>query len=385
MHTWTGRSEIFRTMPLRSFLTFCLAVSCTFAAIGVVNDLFDLEHSDALHLVLKVLTTSGFAVLWILVIHKRTPKLLVLLAIAQVVWMIAAARLFPAPHNVFTFEQWRTHVILHGLLILVLILFSYGWFGTFIQIEGKRYFAAHTEIELASRIQQQLVPPIQSTIGTVEVSGISKPSGTVGGDLLDLIQADDLICAYVADVAGHGVAAGVMMSMVKTAVRMHFMAHPPTGKGLLEAVNDTLAPLTESSAYVTFAYLLISSEMQVTYSVAAHLPIFHFQRKGGAVLRHSVESLPVAMFPNTHYQTGTIDFLPGDILAIVTDGLTEVFDSKGHELGDAYIGTALAGLASLPLSEISEDILRFARAFGKTTDDQTLLLLRRREIELRPR
>lgn len=143
--------------------------------------------------------------------------------------------------------------------------------------------------------------------------------------------------------------------------------------------------MTESSAYVTFAYLLISSEMQVTYSVAAHLPIFHFQRKGGAVLRHSVESLPVAMFPNTHYQTGTIDFLPGDILAIVTDGLTEVFDSKGHELGDTYIGTALAGLASLPLSEISEDILRFARAFSKRTDDQTLLLLLRRVIELHPR
>ena len=91
------------------------------------------------------------------------------------------------------------------------------------------------------------------------------------------------------------------------------------------------------------------------------------------------------MLPNTHYQNGTVDFLPGDILAIVTDGLTEVFDFKGHELGDTYIGTAVASLASLPLSEISEDILRFARAFGKTTEDQTLLLLLRREIELRPR
>lgn len=373
MNKWTARSEIFRTMPLRSFLTFCLAVACTFAAIGVVNDLFDLEHSDTPHLVLKVLTTSGFAVLWILVIHKRTPKLLILLAIAQAVWMITAAKLLSAPHNIFTFEQWRTHVIMHGLLILALILFSYGWFGTFFQIEGKRYFAAHTEIELASRIQQQLVPPIRATIGTIEAYGISMPSGTVGGDLLDLIQTDDLICAYVADVAGHGVAAGVMMSMVKTAVRMHFMAQPPTGKGLLEAVNDTLTPLTESSAYATFAYLLISSEMQVIYSVAAHLPIFHFQRKGSTVLRHSVENLPVAMFPNTHYQTDTIDFLPGDILAIVTDGLTEVFDSKGNELGDTYIETPLTDFASRPLFEISEDILKSVRAFGKTTDDQTLL------------
>jgi hypothetical protein len=131
MHPWTARSESFRTMPHRSFLPFFRAVACTFAAIGVVNELFDLEHSDAGHLVLKALTTSGIAVLWILVIHKRTPKLLVLLAIAHVVWIIAAARLFPAPHNVFTLEHWRTHIILHGLLILALILFSYGWFGTF--------------------------------------------------------------------------------------------------------------------------------------------------------------------------------------------------------------------------------------------------------------
>jgi serine phosphatase RsbU (regulator of sigma subunit) len=102
---------------------------------------------------------------------------------------------------------------------------------TFFQIEDKRYFAAHTEIELASRIQQQLVPPIQSTIGTIEASGISMPSGTVGGDLFDPIQADDLICGYVADVAGRGVAAGAMMSTVKTAVRMHFIAQPQPVKG----------------------------------------------------------------------------------------------------------------------------------------------------------
>jgi hypothetical protein len=377
MKPWNARSEIFRTMPIRSFFTFCLAVACTFAAVGVVNDLFDLEHSDVPHLILRVLTTSGFAVLWVLVIHKRTPRLLILVACAQALWMIVAARLLPSPNQVFTVEQWRTHVILHGLLILVLILFSYGWFGTFFQIEGKRYFAAHTEIELASRIQQQLVPPIQAVVGNVEAYGVSNPSGTVGGDLIDLVEAHGLLYAYVADVAGHGVAAGVMMSMVKTAVRMHFMATPPAGKGLLEAVNDTLAPLTESSAYATFAYLLISPEMQVIYSVAAHLPIFHLRHKDGTVLRHSVENLPVAIFPGTRYQTATIDFQPGDILAIVTDGLTEVFDSKGNELGDAYIESALVNQAALPLAEIAAQILHAAKAFGKTTDDQTLLLLRR--------
>lgn len=133
-------------MPLRSHLTFCLAVACTFAAIGVVNDLFDLERSDGLHLILKVLTTSGFSVLWVLFIHRRRPKFSFVIAGVQVLWMIASARLLPTTQKVLTSSQWRTHIAFHGFLILVLALFSYGWFGTFFRMEGRRYFAAHTEM-----------------------------------------------------------------------------------------------------------------------------------------------------------------------------------------------------------------------------------------------
>jgi sigma-B regulation protein RsbU (phosphoserine phosphatase) len=376
---WNARRELFRTMPLRSFLTFCLAVAFTFAAIGVVNDLFDLERSDARHLILKVLTTSGFAVLCVLFIHRRMPKLLLALAVAQVFWLIASARLLPSTPRVLTPQEWQMHVDLHGLLIMVFILFSYGWFGTFFQMEGKRYFAAHTEIELASRIQQKLVPPVELTTQNLEIYGVSIPSGTVGGDLIDAVEANGVVSACVADVAGHGVAAGVLMSMVKTAVRMHLGTHSPAGKGLLEAVNDTLIPLTDPSAYATFAYLVVQPDMRLTYSLAAHPPVFHLQRKTGKLQRHSVENLPLAMFPKTSYETATIDFQQGDILAIVTDGLTEIFDSDDHELGDGYIESTLIRLAALPLSKVADSIFRSARAFGKATDDQTLLLVRRRD------
>jgi serine phosphatase RsbU (regulator of sigma subunit) len=53
------------------------------------------------------------------------------------------------------------------------------------------------------------------------------------------------------------------------------------------------------------------------------------------------------MFPNISYETATIDFQRGDILAIVTDGLTEVFDSDDQELGDRYIESTLTRLAAL--------------------------------------
>src|SRR4051794_12099127 len=94
---WNSRQELFRTMPTRSFLVFCLAVACTFAAIGVVNDLFDLEHSDGKHLLAKVVTTSSFAVLWIVFIHRRMSKVvLAALAGAQILWLVISARLFPS-------------------------------------------------------------------------------------------------------------------------------------------------------------------------------------------------------------------------------------------------------------------------------------------------
>ncbi len=379
-NNWNSRQELFRTMPLRSFLVFCLAVACTFAAIGIVNDLFDLEHSDGKRLLAKALTTSSFAVLWVLFIHRRTPKVVLgALAALQILWLIASPRLFPPVEHVLTPEDWKTHVALHGFLLIVFILFSYGWFGTFFQMEGKRYFAAHTEIELASRIQRQLVPPIALNTENLEIHGLSIPSGTVGGDLIDAVEENGAVCACVADVAGHGVAAGVLMSMVKTAMRMYFTTKPLPTEGVLEVLNDTLTPLTDPSSYATFAYLLIQPDMRLSYSVAAHLPLFHFQRKDDAVVRHSVENLPLAMFPDIKYETGSIDFQPGDILAIVTDGLTEVFDSHDRELGDSYIASALTRLSTIPLSRISENIFGSANAYGKATDDQTLLLVRRRE------
>lgn len=367
-------------MPLRSFVAFCLAVACTFAAIGAVNDLFDLEHSDVPHLISKVLTTSGVAVLWVLFIYRRMPKLLIGLAVAQFLWLLASSRIHPSIQSTLTVQQWRTHVAFHGFIILVLILFSYGWFGTFFRMEGRRYFAAHTEIELASRIQKQLVPPIDTRVANLEVYGISIPSGTIGGDLIDVVEVNDRLCAYVADVAGHGVAAGVLMSMIKTAVRMHLLT-TPSGEGMLEAVNKVLTPLTDPAAYATFAYVLATSDTPLTYSVAAHLPIFHFQRESGAMERHSVENLPVAMFSHSHYKTAVIEFRPGDVMAIVTDGLTEVFDSKDQELGDLYIESILSRLASLPLSQMADTIFQSANAFGKIADDQTLLILRRRGVD----
>jgi sigma-B regulation protein RsbU (phosphoserine phosphatase) len=254
---------------------------------------------------------------------------------------------------------------------------GYVLFLSFLRLEGKRFFAAHTEIELASGIQRQLVPPIATVSNGFEFYGVSLPSGAVGGDLLDVIQFGNSTCAYIADVAGHGVHAGVLMSMIKTAVRMRLTYSDSQGQGLLESVNEVLSPLTEARSYATFAYVLITSEAELIFSLAAHLPLFHFQSRSECLERCTVENLPVAMFPVVKYATGRVRCERGDVLALVTDGITEVFGSNGEEIGYTHIENALSRNAGRALAGISDEILEATAAYGKITDDRTLLLMRR--------
>jgi serine phosphatase RsbU (regulator of sigma subunit) len=107
----------------------------------------------------------------------------------------------------------------------------------------------------------------------------------------------------------------------------------------------------------------MASAASVIPAVALYseLPSESRAHKLPAIARRLVENLPLAMFPNSKYETAEIDFQPGGILAIVTDGLTEVFDSHDRELGESYIEAALTRLATRPLPEISDNIFRSAK------------------------
>jgi serine phosphatase RsbU (regulator of sigma subunit) len=96
-----------------------------------------------------------------------------------------------------------------------------------------------------------------------------------------------------------------------------------------------------------------------------------------AALEHrSIENFPVGMFIGKKFDTGEICVEPGDVVAIITDSVTEIFDSRGEELGYRHVEQALMECASRPLCEIVDQIVGRATEFGKVTDDRTLLLLR---------
>jgi serine phosphatase RsbU (regulator of sigma subunit) len=234
-------------------------------------------------------------------------------------------------------------------------------------------------VKLAGQIHRTLAPAIDARAGEFDFCGDSNPSGVMGGDLLDLVARGEGWLCYLADVSGHGVAAGVVMGVVKSAARTWLATGVRDGgDGMLPSLNRVLLALLPPENYVTFAALRSLPGGTLRFAAAGHPPLLHFHAADGAVTRHEMENFPLGLFPAVDFAAGQFTCAPGDTLALFTDGLTDVFDGHGREFGLEGLEAALAAAGRLPLPQARDAIVAAARAFGPQSDDQTLLLLRRR-------
>jgi serine phosphatase RsbU (regulator of sigma subunit) len=269
----------------------------------------------------------------------------------------------------------RHRLVVDASVEFVLIVAAYVLFLMFFGREGNRFFRTQTEVHLAGEIHRALVPQKHETIGNFEMFGSSVPSSEVGGDLFDIVQSDGRWHAYIADVSGHGVAAGILMSMIKSAAAMQLtkLRRPDD---LLRDLNDVLQPVTAPANYLTFAYVSGAGD-DLSFALAGHLPILHYRHQNQTIAELSDTNLPIGMFKDQQFAISKISLAPGDLLALITDGFTEVFDSKEQEIGMDDFKQALTACAEKPLPEIYRELRARTLRFGKQTDDQTMLLIRR--------
>ena len=231
------------------------------------------------------------------------------------------------------------------------------------------------EDRLAAVIQKTLVPSIAHRDATVEAYGRTIPREIVGGDLLDLVVAEHSVMAYVADVSGHGFRAGVLMGMVKTAVR-YGLAVRQSLPALLESMNLVLPTVKESSMYATFAGLRFSRSREVEYIAAGHVPLLHYRHRHREVVRRSMSQFPLGMFEDAGYASCRIPYEPGDVFALFTDGLVETLDAEERQFGLERMEDILRDRAVHPTSEIFQATLAAVMRHGEQHDDRTLLVVR---------
>ena len=272
-----------------------------------------------------------------------------------------------------------TNRILTANLVWLTVILSYSLFLGFIRTQAAEAIRIQNELDLAHGIQQTLVPLIRSTGPLYEVYGITRPSERVGGDLVDLIPSRDGDIAYVADVAGHGLQAGILMGMLKAAARTALLEPSSASERLpllLDRLDNVLPAVKESHMYAAFAALQLGPQGRVRHALAGHSPILHYCHENGAFCELSLEQFPLGLIPNAHFAAMEIDVEPGDLLLIATDGILETCNPEDREFGTEGLRGCVESNPHAPLPQLAANILAAAAKWGKQQDDQTLLIVR---------
>src|SRR5207249_1928188 len=95
-----------------------------------------------------------------------------------------------------------------------------------------------------------------------------------------------------------------------------------------------------------------------------------------SVSRLAMEQFPLGLFANAIFESGIAEVEPGDVLALLTDGLPEVTDGSDEQFGLERISEIVVRKAGGPLADLTETLFAAARQFGKQADDETLVLVR---------
>jgi hypothetical protein len=268
----------------------------------------------------------------------------------------------------------------HTRLLMFLVGTSCLVFGYIIGIRlvrrhERRTNLAKAELDVAATIHRTLVPDTDLRHAGFHVLGSSAASSTMGGDLLDAVPAPGRLDIILADVSGHGVGAGIVMGMLKSASRTLLQSTPPL-TDFLARLNAVLADLTQPNMFATLVALRLREDGTGDLALAGHLPVFHAS-PSTSLREYANDALPLGIEPAERFPVTTITLAQGDTLLILTDGLTEVQDAAGRELGLAALRDTFAAAAHLPLPALRDALLARARQHGTQLDDQTLILVRR--------
>jgi phosphoserine phosphatase RsbU/P len=240
------------------------------------------------------------------------------------------------------------------------------------------------ELALAAEVQRRLLPERPPECLAVELAGFCQPARGVGGDYYDFIKFDnDRLGVAIADVAGKGIAAALLMSTVQATLRS--LSVDGVGSDsladMVATLNRLLCGSTGGANYVTFFYAQFDqATRRLAYVNAGHNPPFFFRAAPSRYFRSlSSGGMFVGMFEHCGYEQEVVQMRPGDALIAFTDGLPEARNAIDEEFDEERIKEAVAATAHLSAPEIRDEIARRVKewiASAPQHDDLTFVVMK---------
>jgi serine phosphatase RsbU (regulator of sigma subunit) len=236
------------------------------------------------------------------------------------------------------------------------------------------------DVELAAQVQRMFLPIHPPSTAGLEIAGMMQPARGVSGDYYGYIPIDDhTIQVVIADVAGKGVPAALLMSATAAAVQLEASEK----RDMLEVVNrlnNAIHSVSESDRYVTLLLADIDARSHsLRYVNCGHNPALLFQAKTRDVIPMNSSCFPIGMFDSLTCAINRADLTAGDILVLYTDGITEAENPQGEEFGMERLSDLLRRGYMLSADELMNHILESVTDFSRDigfNDDATILIVK---------
>lgn len=236
------------------------------------------------------------------------------------------------------------------------------------------------ELHLAQQIQQTFLRSEFPVMPRCEVHAVNMPSRQVGGDYYDVVPcADGSFLVAIADVAGKGVPAALMSSMLQASLRTHARSLEPVST-ILRNINAVVYRSTAVHQFATFFLARVDAAGEsMTFSNAGHnWPAL--VRRNGETQFLECGGLLLGVLEEIQMDHERVELHAGDRLVLYTDGITEATDCDGTLFGEGRVAEIVRDLpGTLDAREISARVLHeVEQHLGalEAQDDRTLLVLR---------
>ena len=244
------------------------------------------------------------------------------------------------------------------------------------EIEQKRI---EKELEVAGEIQRRLLPKSLPSLRGLDLSACSIPCYCVGGDYYDAIQIhENKIALVIADVAGKGIPAALLVSTLQAALHAYLEAGFSSTE-LVAKLNKVISEYATDDKFITFLICVYDeSTRSLRYVNAGHnMPLL---LGAGASLRElDKDGLCLGILPDSRYEEGEVQLRSGDTLILYTDGLTEAVNKRLELFGLQRFRSILARAYDQDAKSLQEQILHEIRIFTEgepQADDITLVIMK---------
>lgn len=244
--------------------------------------------------------------------------------------------------------------------------------------------SARGEIEIAREVQMSLLPPDDPNLPGLKVASISSPAKEVGGDYYDFASVNGKSCLAIGDVSGHGMAAGLLMAMAKSAWQTQLINNSePTV--VLSTLNSIVRDAGDSRTLMTFLSCIFDhEENRLYFANAGHIyPLLLRKSENCSTWLETPPAYPLGVRNSDKYQLVSADLRDGDLLFFLSDGSIEAMNESGESFGYSRFAQSALRCESAEPAEMLKCLMADLKDFVQGTfreDDLTIIVVKYAEL-----